>query len=146
MMLRSPVSVLFWVCLCLYVCISGNGFLDSKQLIGQSHRCLELWTLPLVRGKQLFSITNSFSSWIKSGVPLSGEERASLMSCFGCCPVTVLFNVFCCCYFWGMWIPKGLCFWLLKLFTLLVIILFLFPGGKAPWECLGKRPAGVHNS
>ena len=26
------------------------------------------------------------------------------------------------------------------------VILLLFPGGKgkAPWECLGKRPAGIH--
>ena len=42
--------------------------------------------------------------------------------------------------------------WLLKkesqlcpLYELVCILFCLFPGGKAPRECLGKRPTGIHN-
>lgn len=62
-LLRSPVSVLLWVCMhvCMYV-FQEMAILDSpKQLIGRPHGRLEL-TPPTRQGIQLSVITDSFRS------------------------------------------------------------------------------------
>ena len=132
--LRSTVFVLFFFCMCMFQEMA-SWIPPSSGLVGPIANWS--WPHPLVRGYNCIPWQTP-SPARKASVPLLRESWwlcsvfvAQTESLF-VCPVLVvdekdLMVMSCvgCCSETG----------------------FLFPGGKgkAPRECLGKRPAGIHN-
>jgi hypothetical protein len=69
---------LLWVCMCLNVCISGNGFLKSKAADWSAPFQIGTLTPPCRQEIQLSAITNSFCS-LKSQCSFVGKQE--LLGC-----------------------------------------------------------------